>query len=335
MHWVIALGVTAAVAASALVWMAAIARLRRGQELVPYDERRPVPWDIFDLLFVAVAYPSLTLLAYLVLQDAMGIRLSGDARDVAIEDLVPTQLALDAVSLLTVICGAGWVILRAGAKARDLGLTMSRLGSDLRVGAIAFVALAAPIYGLQGLLVYFFPAQHPLIDLLRDKPDSQLFVVVGLSVALVAPFCEEMLFRVFLQGWLEKLVAGAAPAAFFSPANGSPNVAANDNAAQAADAAKSFDDSNPYAAPQTISRAPAAETQNVQALRAVPIIASALFFALLHLGHGPAPIPLFFFALALGYLYQKTHRLWPSLVLHFLLNSVSLLMLLIDTMFAN
>ena len=195
--------------------------------------------------------------------------------------------------------------------------------------------MAAPIYGLQGLLVYFFPTQHPLIDLLRDKPDSQLFVVVGLSVALVAPLCEEMFFRVLLQGWLEKLVAGAAPEAFPSPANGSPNEVANDNAAQATDVTKSFDDRNPYAAPQTISRVPAAETQNVQALRAVPIITSALLFALLHLGHGPAPIPLFFFALALGYLYQKTHRLWPSLVLHCLLNSVSLLMLMIDTMFAD
>jgi membrane protease YdiL (CAAX protease family) len=36
------------------------------------------------------------------------------------------------------------------------------------------------------------------------------------------------------------------------------------------------------------------------------------------------PIPLFFFSLALGYLFQRTGRLMPSVVLHSVLNSVSL-----------
>jgi membrane protease YdiL (CAAX protease family) len=37
----------------------------------------------------------------------------------------------------------------------------------------------------------------------------------------------------------------------------------------------------------------------------------------------PDPIPLFFLAIALGTLYQRTHRLVPSIVLHALLNSSS------------
>jgi membrane protease YdiL (CAAX protease family) len=48
---------------------------------------------------------------------------------------------------------------------------------------------------------------------------------------------------------------------------------------------------------------------------------------LLHLGQGWAPVPLFFLSLALGWLYQRTHRLLPSLVVHVCLNSCSLLML--------
>jgi membrane protease YdiL (CAAX protease family) len=58
-----------------------------------------------------------------------------------------------------------------------------------------------------------------------------------------------------------------------------------------------------------------------------PIALSALLFAMMHLGNGAAPIPLFFFAVVLGYLYQRTHRLWPSLVTHLLLNAGSMLIL--------
>jgi membrane protease YdiL (CAAX protease family) len=65
-------------------------------------------------------------------------------------------------------------------------------------------------------------------------------------------------------------------------------------------------------------------------LRWLPIVCSAGVFALLHVGHGPDPIPLFVFALALGYLYQRTGRILPSLTLHFLLNGVSLVMLMFE-----
>ena len=39
---------------------------------------------------------------------------------------------------------------------------------------------------------------------------------------------------------------------------------------------------------------------------------SAAIFAFMHLGQGPAPIPLFFLAIGLGYLYRQTHRATPS-----------------------
>jgi membrane protease YdiL (CAAX protease family) len=58
-----------------------------------------------------------------------------------------------------------------------------------------------------------------------------------------------------------------------------------------------------------------------------PILLSSALFALMHWGQGLAPIPLFFFAVVLGYVYQRTHRLWPSLVAHALLNAGSLALL--------
>ena len=57
-----------------------------------------------------------------------------------------------------------------------------------------------------------------------------------------------------------------------------------------------------------------------------PILVSSLVFALLHLGQGGAPIPLFFLAVGLGFLYQRTGRLTPCIVVHMLLNGTMLLL---------
>jgi hypothetical protein len=91
-------------------------------------------------------------------------------------------------------------------------------------------------------------------------------------------------------------------------------------------------DDNPYASPQTDAFA-AVHVENVDPTAApescprsswLAIIVSSAIFAALHYSHGPDWIPLFFLALGLGYLYQRTHRLLPSLVVHSLLNSLSM-----------
>jgi hypothetical protein len=61
-----------------------------------------------------------------------------------------------------------------------------------------------------------------------------------------------------------------------------------------------------------------------------PIVATSLFFAMMHLGAGLDPIPLFMFSLVLGYLYHRTHRLLPCIILHMSLNSCTMLMLLLE-----
>jgi membrane protease YdiL (CAAX protease family) len=58
-----------------------------------------------------------------------------------------------------------------------------------------------------------------------------------------------------------------------------------------------------------------------------PVVVSAAVFALMHYSHGPDPIPLFLLAVGLGYLYRQTHRLLPSVTVHFLLNGMSMALL--------
>ena len=56
----------------------------------------------------------------------------------------------------------------------------------------------------------------------------------------------------------------------------------------------------------------------------LPIGVSSLLFALAHVGYGPDPVPLFSLALILGYVYQRTHRIVPSMVTHASFNGMSL-----------
>lgn len=55
-----------------------------------------------------------------------------------------------------------------------------------------------------------------------------------------------------------------------------------------------------------------------------PIVASSFVFALLHAGQGAAPIPLFVLALGLGYLYRQTGCIVAPLVVHMVLNGLTL-----------
>ena len=89
---------------------------------------------------------------------------------------------------------------------------------------------------------------------------------------------------------------------------------------------------NPYTSPQTADASsdvlPVAPLDQQPELRGaaawLPVAMSSTIFALLHYSHGPDWIPLLLLAAGMGYLYQRTHRLLPSLVVHSLLNSLSM-----------
>lgn len=56
----------------------------------------------------------------------------------------------------------------------------------------------------------------------------------------------------------------------------------------------------------------------------VPIVVASAIFSCMHLGQGAAPIPLFIFSLALGYMYRQTGRLMIPIVIHMVLNGTTL-----------
>ena len=74
----------------------------------------------------------------------------------------------------------------------------------------------------------------------------------------------------------------------------------------------------------------AADEQPTAIARWIPILVSSLIFALMHFSHGPDPIPLFFLSLALGFIYQRTHRIVPCIVVHMMLNGFSMVLLAVQ-----
>jgi membrane protease YdiL (CAAX protease family) len=254
-------------------WLHALRCWSSGRPLLEPAPRRPVPWGLVHLvatvLLVLLSQSSLAA----VVQAVGGLKFGPDLSAMTPAARVWLLFAASLGSLFAAAVSVVWIVAQTGARGGDLGLDRRRAVADVRLGAVAFVMIGPPVYGLQLLLVksLAFPTKHPLVTALRDHPDAALVAAVVFAAVVVAPVVEEYFFRVLLQGWLERLVR-----------------------------------------PQCSGLA---------------VLASAAAFAAVHRGHGPDPIPLFFLAVGLGYLYRQTHRLLPSVVVHLLLNACSLVAL--------
>ena len=296
--------------------------------LVRWTPRQPVPWGLIDLIGIV----GLQLIAGALLHE---FRLIPDGK---IENLtLPQKQTLIAwnvgLSLLVSVVSVLLVMVRTWATPRDLGWSWPDISGDIRLGVIGFVMLAPPVYALQGLLVNFWKeSKHPIVEMFKDAPNARFFGVLFVSAAVVAPLFEELMFRVLLQGFLEKVCSFSGP--LHELFLGTPTPRAHRPVNDQIDSLVSHlqPDTNPYASPQILDPSteglPAEHADRQPELHGpaawLPIAISSTIFALLHLSHGPDWIPLLPLAAGMGYLYQRTHRLLPSLIVHALLNSLSM-----------
>jgi membrane protease YdiL (CAAX protease family) len=209
------------------------------------------------------------------------------------EQAYPFLLGIFLANLAIVPLGALVLRLFDHATVDDLGFGLDHLRSDTWLGLKTFAAVALPVYGLSALLSQWIPGKHPLETLISEHPRPGLIALMTLAACIGAPLAEEFMFRVLLQGWLER---------------------------QWQVGETTHDQQTPTASVANVAVTAARPGMPVNW---APIGVSATIFALLHLGHGAAPIPLFFLALALGWLYQRTHRIWAGLVVHAALNTTS------------
>jgi membrane protease YdiL (CAAX protease family) len=302
-----------------MLWLRAFKRLARGRPILPWAERRAVPWSAGAMLLCGLA----GVLLVLVTQKAVGAWVALPAGPWQLEDLTPNQqiamvLAFSVSSLLTMAVSG--VLLRgvAGATWSDLGLERGRWLEDVRLGIGAYAMLVVPMLLLHILVQRLtkLTEQHPFVDLLSNDPRFGYLLPIGVAALLAAPLAEEFFFRLVLQGWLERLMTrGSRPA----------EPVGTELEPRVLEVARPL----PSWPGEPLAASPQSPVPQPPALRArlVPIFVSALVFALAHVGQGAAPVALFFLALGLGYLYQRTHRLLPSVVTHFLINFTAVLQL--------
>jgi membrane protease YdiL (CAAX protease family) len=313
--------------------------------LVAWAERRPAPWALIDLIGLIGLWLFASLAVSAIARSLGWIEVGSDLDDLSLQQRKGFLLANIAISLLVAGGGLAAIALRTRATLRDFGWAWTDVVTDLRTGMIGFVMLAPPTYALQGLLVWLWkPSKHPLMEMFKGTPDFSFFMLLVVSAAVVAPLFEELMFRVVLQGFLEKAITfwgdlnelfiGGTPASMVQlevVADDADN--ANDqNAIASAELTTSNFAPNPYAPPAALTEEAATRTANRSNTQPqlcasaswLPIGISSAVFALLHYSHGPDWIPLLFLAAGLGYLYQRTHRLLPSLIVHAALNSLSL-----------
>ena len=191
---------------------------------------------------------------------------------------------------------------------------LAALRTDVAIGSVAFFAVAPLVFGIQWLLSQFFKSEHPLLELLKENPAPRFFALSAFSAVLVAPLIEEFVFRVLLQGWIERFCGPARR----SPANRVWGMVGS---------RRRFSGFRPWDRKSSVlvrcrpaeygsNKARHAElSADCHQLRAVCPDASS--------ARG-RPIPLFLFAVVLGYLFATTRRILPCIVTHAPLNAVSL-----------
>ena len=343
MPFVLALSATLVLAIAfggAACWVLAALKVAGGQPLIDWSKRRPVPWAILDLVSIFVLYVVSIFVVQGSLHAAGMLPDTDDLTKLSLNDSAILVASNMAASLGLLVIALPFIVLRTGATARDFGIIARELARDVKLGIIGFLMLAPPVYVIQGLLVYFWqPSKHPLMEMFKASPDPGFYALLFVAAAVVAPIFEEIVFRVILQGFLEKffswrhgileLLSGQkeAPA---TPLAAAPIAPAGEMVLHYGE---SLAPPNPYAASPVIigdtSNAaplvdPAVQPELLGPSAWLPIGLSAIIFALLHFSHGPDWVALTLLAAGMGYLYQRTHRLVPSLVVHALLNSLSM-----------
>src|SRR4051812_36203005 len=183
-----------------------VIHMRRKGPLLPYEPRRPVPWGAVGCILAVI---TLLNAAYAASHD-MAVADGGRSS----QPLEPATLIFGMIEQLFIVGGLVLVVAAiTKATLRDLGwpANIRQFIRDISIGAAACLVALAPVHISQiALMTVFFPdmkSGHPLIKMVMDAPpDPWILLLTGVAAVIVAPVCEEIAFRLLLQGWLERWV---------------------------------------------------------------------------------------------------------------------------------
>jgi len=227
--------------------------------------------------------------------------------------------------------------LASGTRPYQLGLTVSRFGKYILLAVITTVCVVPLVYMILGLADWLLragtggvPEQHPIQQLIQSHPPALDFAVSALAAMLAAPLLEEFLFRGIIQPWFGARssggYAGIAAALLLA-------LARRWSGLQAGWTQLGWPGVWPQLLPAAfvVLMVPGYLLLRAKAPPAAgAVYATALLFAAAHSFAWPSPVPLFFFALALGALRYRTQSLVPCVLVHGLFNLFAWVTLLIQ-----
>jgi membrane protease YdiL (CAAX protease family) len=325
-------------------WIVIAVAKSMGRPLPIADEaQQPPPWGLVDVLLGFFAWIAAQIIAVRML----GLtRADGDSLSLG------TMASIQVFVAVAILMVGAWLVFNFGRRSNWCGWSFAKLPYDVFLAVIVF-CLSAPLMwfimfvaSLAGGVEY----NHPLIEAINANPAS---IFAALWVAVVAaPLIEEFLFRVLLQGYLQSMADSQQrhPLAWFLGRGRLPtsnervltSEAESINRQSIETDLTSIDPSNPYAIvtksePTDLSNHDQSQ-QNIAAtpasqLRWWPISISGVIFGLMHFEYGVSWIPLIFFGWVLGWLYQRTNRIWPSMIAHMVSNSIAVTAIAIQALY--
>ena len=265
-----------------------ITRTRRQRPLLKRWGKEIARTDLLDVIVVMLIYLTSQAIALLVVVDVEVFGTPAGFNPILITPLNSAAgLSIMAGGLLTFTL----VYLRR-QDLRVIQFRVDRLGQQVLIGLTTTACVLPAILLLNGIVsVFVTKYNHPVIDAFLSEMSLSALLSTAFSVVIAAPLVEEFVFRGVLLSFLQRVFDRnwTIETLFCCNNRVMPTHAASQGI------------TNRYGA----------------------IIVTSVLFAGLHVGQGAAYIPLFFLALALGYVTQKTGSIIPAIIIHVSLNSLS------------
>lgn len=313
-------GILVLIVGAIKIWTYCVGRWRLGEPVLPYEPRLQVPWDVADLLVVLLILTAAAGCTMLVLNWVSPRESITDRQQADVEAQTHEESRDDVATSVTAASPA--------SENADKTKNEEQKPPRITAQALPLITLERMFGPLVALLFVKFRSRASWFDFGFSTEQLASDVRLGLLafVAIGPPVYA-------LQGLLQFVYPGQHPMIEMFVDRPSPLLIGLIAFLVVLVAPISEELIVRVLLQGWLERFEAAHRRKTFLRRLprglVPILISSVFFALLHAGNGPDPVPIFFLALGLGYLYQRTHRIWPGVAMHMSLNGSSTVALLL------
>jgi len=187
------------------MWIWTIRRWYQGKQLLTLESWTPRVWGMCDLLITLVLIVFGQTISLHWWSRASGVDLKqlrgeGDLPLTAMSSISASYLVVMGICLM-------WLGIRYGTQLSHAGFSWSKFKSHMRLGVGAALLSLPIVYGIMALVSAGLNQEydHPLLERMSEDGSWNAFFMAAFCAVVAAPICEEFLFRVLLQGWLQSL----------------------------------------------------------------------------------------------------------------------------------